>query len=69
MTLLQQAGLVIGLCLVAALTILRGTDPQPLRLAREATFDLYQQWAPRPFEEMPVKVIDIDEASLRQFGQ
>ena len=69
MTLLQQAGLVIGLCLVAALTILRGTDPQPLRLAREATFDLYQQWAPRPFEEMPVKVIDIDETSLRQFGQ
>ncbi len=69
MTLLQQAGLIIGLCLVAALTILRGTDPQSLRLAREATFDLYQRWAPRSFENMPVRVIDVDEASLRQFGQ
>jgi adenylate cyclase len=69
MTRAQQAGLIIGLCLVAALTILRGTDPQSLRLAREATFDFYQRWAPRPFENMPVKVVDIDEASLRQFGQ
>src|SRR5918994_3858322 len=69
MTLLQQAGLIIGLTLVAALTILRGTDPQSLRLTREATFDLYQRWAPRSFESMPVRVIDIDEASLRQFGQ
>jgi adenylate cyclase len=69
MTRAQQAGLVIGLCLVAALTALRGTDPQSLRLTREATFDLYQRWAPRAFEEMPVRVVDIDEASLRQFGQ
>jgi adenylate cyclase len=69
MTRAQQAGLVLGLCLVAALTVLRGTDPQPLRLAREATFDLYQRWAPRPFESMPVRVVDIDEASLRKFGQ
>lgn len=69
MTRAQQAGLVVGLCLVAALTILRGTDPPLLRLVREATFDLYQRSSPRIFENMPVRVVDIDEASLRHFGQ
>lgn len=69
MTHTQQIGVVIGLLLVAALTILRATDPQPLKLAREATFDEYQRMAPRAFESMPVRVVDIDEASLQQFGQ
>jgi adenylate cyclase len=69
MTHAQQIGVIIGLLLVAALTILRASDPQPLKLAREATFDQYQRIAPRAFENVPVRVIDIDEASLREFGQ
>jgi adenylate cyclase len=69
MTRAQQIGVIIGLLLVAAFTILRASDPQPLKLAREATFDEYQRMAPRTFENMPVRVVDIDEASLRQFGQ
>lgn len=69
MTRAQQIGLVIGLVVVAALTWLRANDPEPLKIAREATFDQYQRWAPRAFQQMPVRVIDIDEASLRQFGQ
>ncbi len=69
MTHAQQIGVIFGLLLVAALTILRASDPQSLKLAREATFDEYQRLAPRAFETMPVRVIDIDEASLRQFGQ
>jgi len=69
MTRARQIGVVIGLLIVAALTVLRASDPQQLKLAREATFDQYQRWAPRPFQQMPVRVVDIDEASLRQFGQ
>ncbi|TIQ99649.1 CHASE2 domain-containing protein [Mesorhizobium sp.] len=69
MTRAQLAGVILGLSLVAALTIVRASDPQPLRLAREATFDQYQRLAPRRFESMPVRVVDIDEASLQQFGQ
>ncbi|MBX3596701.1 MAG: adenylate/guanylate cyclase domain-containing protein [Rhizobiaceae bacterium] len=66
---MQMVGLFFGLLLVAALTVLRISDPQPLRAAREATFDQFQRWSPRPFEPMPIKVVDIDEASLKMFGQ
>ena len=69
MTRAQFAGVFIGLLIVAGLTILRASDPQPLKLARAATFDEYQRIAPRAFENMPVRVIDIDEASLRELGQ
>jgi adenylate cyclase len=69
MTRAQLVGVILGLSLVAALTVVRASDPQPLRLAREATFDQYQRLAPRNFEPMPVRVVDIDEASLQQFGQ
>lgn len=65
----QQVGVVIGLAIVTALTILRASDPQLLRLARDLTFDQYQRLVPRTFENQPVRVIDIDEASLREFGQ
>lgn len=69
MTRAQLVGVLIGLAIVAALTVLRANDPQLLRFAREITFDEYQRLAPRPFEDLPVRVVDIDEASLREFGQ
>ena len=62
MTRAQLVGVIIGLSLSAALTLVRASDPQPLRMAREATFDEYQRLAPRHFEPMPVHVVDIDEA-------
>jgi adenylate cyclase len=65
----QLIGIVIGLSVVAGFTVLRASDPQPLKLARDLTFDQYQRVAPRPFEDLPVRVVDIDEASLRKFGQ
>ncbi len=55
--------------IVAALTVLRASDPPLLRLARDLTFDEYQRLAPRSFEDVPVRVVDIDEASLKEFGQ
>jgi len=66
---MQMVGLIFGLLLVTALTALRISDPQPLQDVREATFDQFQRLAPRPFEQMPIKVVDIDEASLKAIGQ
>jgi adenylate cyclase len=64
MTRSQLFGVLIGMTVVAFFTILRAQDPQLLRQARDVTFDEYQRIAPRRFEPMPVKIIDIDEASL-----
>ena len=69
MTRAQQVGVIVGLVIVAILTILRASDPQLMRQAREVAFDEYQRIAPRAFQDLPVRVIDIDEASLKEFGQ
>jgi adenylate cyclase len=69
MTRAQQIGVVIGLAIVALLTMLRAGDPGIFKLIRGVTFDEYQRLVPRTFEPMPVRVIDIDEASLQEFGQ
>lgn len=53
--------LVFGLVLISALTMLRATDPYPVMVAREASFDLYQQMKPREAPaDLPVRIIDID---------
>ena len=44
-------------------------DPPPLRVLRNAVFDQYQRWQPRPYEPAPVCVVDIDDESLRRLGQ
>ncbi|MDM9621566.1 adenylate/guanylate cyclase domain-containing protein [Rhizobium sp. S96] len=69
MTRAQQIGIVIGLIIVAAFAFLRISDPPLLRQIRDITFDEYQRISPRAFENVPVRVIDIDEASLKEFGQ
>ncbi|WP_426122746.1 CHASE2 domain-containing protein [Pararhizobium sp. PWRC1-1] len=69
MTRAQQIGVIVGLVIVAVLTILRASDPQVMRQAREVAFDEYQRIVPRAFQDMPVRVVDIDEASLKEFGQ
>jgi len=57
-------------CLVlGCLTSLRLADPQFLTSLREFTFDYYQRIEPRPYEPAPVRIIDIDEASIAEIGQ
>jgi len=58
-----------GLVVVVLLTLLRIADPFPVQALREIAFDFYQRLHPRPQAEFPVRVIDIDEAALAQFGQ
>lgn len=44
-------------------------EPLPLGAMRLAGFDLYQRVQPRDYEPAPVRVVDIDEASLARLGQ
>jgi adenylate cyclase len=69
MTRAQFFGILLGTALVTCLTAVRAFDPDQLKLARELVFDQYQRLAPRAYEPMPVRVVDIDEASLEEIGQ
>ncbi len=57
----------------AALTVcfvaLRVWDPVPLQMMRLKTFDIYQRIHPRADTQQPVTIVDIDEESLRAYGQ
>lgn len=46
-------------------------DPPPVKSLRLAQFDQFQRWHPRPVDAQAssVTVVDIDEASLKAFGQ
>lgn len=44
-------------------------DPIPVRTLRLAQFDQFQRWQPRPYTPLAVRVVDIDEASLKAYGQ
>ena len=58
-----------GLLLVAALVLLRLADPLPVSTIRDMGFDLEQRLLPRAATDSPVRVVDIDEASLAAIGQ
>jgi adenylate cyclase len=44
-------------------------EPLPLQVLRNAVFDQYQRWHPRSYQPLPVRIIDIDEESLKRLGQ
>jgi len=44
-------------------------EPLPLQVLRNAAFDQYQRWEARPYQEAPVRIIDIDDESLARLGQ
>ncbi|WP_299897335.1 adenylate/guanylate cyclase domain-containing protein [uncultured Ruegeria sp.] len=60
----------VGLCLILLGCIIRAWDPYPVRMTRLIYFDVLQRLSPREFNpELPVRVVDIDEASLASWGQ
>src|SRR5262245_37137732 len=59
----------LALMLLLALAALRIADPLPIQELRVRVFDLFQVLAPRQASERPVVIIDIDEKSLKAFGQ
>ncbi len=60
---------ILGLMLVGLLALLRLGDPLPVAAIRDMGFDFYQRLLPRAGADSPVRVIDIDDASLARLGQ
>ncbi|EFL90017.1 CHASE2 domain-containing protein [Ahrensia sp. R2A130] len=60
---------IAGLAVLAALVFLRFADPVPVQTLRHIAFDTFQRIKPRPYTPQPVVIVDIDEASLRAYGQ
>src|SRR5689334_17540551 len=61
--------LIVGAVIVASLA-LRVWDPSPVARLRSLVFDAYQGVSPRAFNpDLPVRIIDIDEESLKEIGQ
>ncbi len=61
---------IIPLVILALLLGLRILDPGATQQARWLVFDTYQRIKPRIFDpRLPVKIIDIDDASLARLGQ
>lgn len=66
----RLAALLFGAAVVVGLVLLRASDPYAVRVARETTFDIFQQIRPRPAPDgLPLRIVDIDEASLAAIGQ
>ncbi|WP_375408674.1 CHASE2 domain-containing protein, partial [uncultured Methylobacterium sp.] len=61
---------IAGLAVVTGLLVVRSALPDPFERLRLAGFDVMQRAAPRSLEEpVPVRVIDIDDATLARHGQ
>ncbi len=58
-----------GFLILTNLVLLRAADPFFIRAIRDLAFDQFQRLTPRQNEPMPVRVADIDEASLAAHGQ
>jgi len=66
----RHAYLLVALAVLAAATALRIADPGPLANLRRIVFDAYLVLSPREYDPtLPVRIIDIDEASLARVGQ
>ncbi|WP_163846116.1 CHASE2 domain-containing protein [Pseudooceanicola aestuarii] len=65
----RYAARLVGLALLLALLALRVVDPLPVQTLRNLSFDAYQRWHPRPVPDLPVAILDIDDASIEELGQ
>ncbi len=59
----------VALVLLIGSVVLRAEDPLPVRELRQVYFDYLQRLAPRDYSEVPVVIVDLDEASLQRIGQ
>ncbi|MDQ8021594.1 MAG: adenylate/guanylate cyclase domain-containing protein [Moraxellaceae bacterium] len=66
---LKRIGVLLPIVAVALGLALLVLDPQPTQTLRNNLFDQYQRWHPRDYVEVPVRIVDIDEETLRRLGQ
>jgi adenylate cyclase len=56
--------------MIALAVMIRYADPFIIQAARLIAFDTYQRLAPQAYDpDLPVRIVDIDEASLAKLGQ
>jgi adenylate cyclase len=60
---------VLALLVLAVALAVRWVDPPTLGDLRALVFDQYQRVAPRAYQPVPVKIVDIDDESLARAGQ
>jgi adenylate cyclase len=67
---LNDTQLIITALILAGALLLRIADPTPVARLRLSVFDAYQNALPRAASpEAPVRILDIDEVSLKKIGQ
>ncbi len=66
---MKSLSVLIATLTLVVLVAIRLADPAPVSLIRESYFDYLQRFNPRAQQDLPVRVVDIDEASLRELGQ
>ncbi|WP_371810098.1 CHASE2 domain-containing protein [Ruegeria sp. HKCCD7319] len=60
----------VGLVLILFGCFIRAVDPYPVRMTRLVYFDVLQRLSPREFNpDLPIRVVDIDEDALANWGQ
>ncbi len=65
-----RAPLIVALLVLVNALFLRAADPAALARLRDFAFDGFQRIQPRQYSpETPVRIVDIDEASLAAYGQ
>ena len=66
----QRAPLIVALFVLLSALFLRAVDPTALARLRDFAFDSYQRLQPRVHSpDTPVRIVDIDEAALAEYGQ
>ena len=65
----NRAPVLAGLVLVALVAVLQVLRPPALDRLGLLLFDSYERAAPRVYEDAPVRVVDIDDESIRRLGQ
>src|SRR4029077_14933560 len=65
-----RAPVIVALLVLVNALILRASDPDALVRLRDLAFDSYQRIKPRVVpDDLPVRIVDIDEAALAEYGQ
>ncbi len=69
MRIFRQTSFLVPSLVLLLVLLLRGADPAGLLTDfRIQVFDYYQRLAPRVYQEVPVRIIDIDDESLAKVG-
>ena len=65
----RSAAALPGAVVTLLILLLHWAEAGPLRQLGLLLFDSYQRAAPRPYEPVPVRIVDIDDETLARLGQ